>query len=90
MFIKRHFKANYDEKEKSLHEGLSQLIQSAHIYNGWFIKEFIEEALKNIAAMLEEKSISDFTKNIPEPKQQKTVALIDAIEIDKNASIISN
>jgi hypothetical protein len=28
--------------------------------------------------MLNEKSINDFTKNIPEPKQQKTVALIMA------------
>jgi hypothetical protein len=78
LFITRHFNANWDEKEKGLHEGLNQLIQSAYVYNGWFIKEFVEEALKNIASMLDEKSISDFTKNIPEPKQQKTVALIMA------------
>lgn len=78
LFITRHFNANWDEKEKPLHEGLNQLIQGALIYNGWFIKEFVEEALKNIASMLEEKSINDFTKNIPEPKQQKTVALIMA------------
>ena len=78
LFIKRHFNANWDEKEKGLHEGLNQLIQGALIYNGWFIKEFVEEALKNIASMLDEKSINDFTKNIPEPRQQKTVALIMA------------
>jgi hypothetical protein len=78
LFITRHFNANWDEKEKGLHEGLNQLIESAYLYNGWFIKEFVEEALKNISSMLEERSINDFTKNIPEPKQQKTVALIMA------------
>lgn len=78
LFIKRHFNGNYDDKEKPLHEGLNQLITSAYTYNGWFIKEFVEEALKNIASMLEETSLNDFIKNIPEPKQQKTVALIMA------------
>lgn len=78
LFITRHFNANWDEKEKGLHEGLNHLIQSAYVYNGWFIKEFVEEALKNIASMLDEKSINDFTKSIPEPKRQKTVALIMA------------
>lgn len=78
LFIKRHFEGNWAEKEKTLHEGLNQLISSAYTYNGWFIKEFVEEALKNIASMLDKKSIDDFTKNIPEPKQQKTVAVIMA------------
>jgi hypothetical protein len=78
LFIKRHFNGNWDEKEKGLHEGLAKLIDGVFIYNGWFIKEFVEEALKNIASMLEEGSLNDFTKNIPEPKQQKTVALIMA------------
>ncbi len=78
LFIKRHFNGNYDGSEKSLHDGLNQLIQSAYIYNGWFIKDFVEEALKNIGSMLEEKSVNDFTKSIPEPKQQKTVAIIMA------------
>ena len=78
LFIKRHFEGNWAEKEKTLHEGLNQLISSAYTYNGWFIKEFVEEALKNIASMLDKKSIDDFTKNIPEPKQQKTIAIIMA------------
>ena len=78
LFIKRHFNANWDEKEKGLHEGLDQLIDTALIYNGWFIKDFVKEALINISAMLDEKSIADFSKNIPEPKQQKTVAIIMA------------
>ncbi len=78
MFIKQYFNDNWDEKEKGLHEGLNKLIETALIYNGWFIKEFVEEALKNIGSMLDEKSLDDFTQNIPEPKQQKTVAIIMA------------
>ncbi|MBP7808703.1 MAG: acyl-CoA reductase [Bacteroidia bacterium] len=78
LFIKQHFNDNWDEKEKGLHQGLDQLIDTALIYNGWFIKDFVKEALLNISAMLDEKSIADFAKNIPEPKQQKTVAIIMA------------
>ena len=78
LFITRHFNGNYEEKEKSLHQGLTELIEGAYIYNGWFIKVFVEEALQNIRRMLDEKSLSDFVKNIPEPKHQKTVALIMA------------
>lgn len=78
LFIKRHFNGNWDGKEKGLHEGLDKLVQTALVYNGWFIKEFVDEAIKNIGSMLEEKSVTDFTKNIPEPKQQKTVAVIMA------------
>lgn len=78
LFIKQHFNDNWDEKEKGLHQGLDQLIDTALIYNGWFVKDFVKEALLNISAMLDEKSIADFAKNIPEPKQQKTVAIIMA------------
>jgi hypothetical protein len=78
LFIKRHFNENWEPNENGLHEGLDHLIASAHTYNGWFIKEFVEESLKNISSMLEEKSLTDFTKNIPEPKHKKTVAVIMA------------
>ena len=78
LFIKRHFNGNWEENEKSLHEGLNQLIATALTYNGWFIKDFVEKSIQNIASMLEEKSLSDFCKNIPEPKQPKTVAIIMA------------
>lgn len=78
VFIKQHFNENWQENEKTLHEGLAQLIDTALIYNGWFIKDFVKEALLNIANMLDEESLSDFSKNIPEPKQQKTVAIIMA------------
>ena len=78
LFIKGHFNGNWEPGEKGLHEGLNHLIASALTYNGWFIKEFVEESLKNISSMLEERSLTDFTKNIPEPKHKKTVAIIMA------------
>jgi hypothetical protein len=78
LFIKRHFNGKWEEKEKGLHEGLNKLIEGAFVYNGWFIKDYVEEAIKNIGSMLEEGSLNDFVKNIPEPKQQKTVAVIMA------------
>jgi len=78
LFIERHFNQNWDQNEKQLHEGLEHLIQTAFTYNGWFIRPFVEESLKNISSMLSDKSLSDFCKNIPEPKQQKTVAVIMA------------
>ncbi|MBK7667134.1 MAG: hypothetical protein IPJ32_07120 [Sphingobacteriaceae bacterium] len=55
LFIKQHFNDNWDEKEKGLHQGLDQLIDTALIYNGWFVKDFVKEALLNISAMLDEK-----------------------------------
>lgn len=79
LFINRHFDKNqWIEKEKNLHEGLNHLIDTAFVYNGWFIRPFIEESLKNIALILNENSLNSFVKNIPEPKQTKTIALIMA------------
>ncbi len=83
LFINRHFSdpennRGWDEKERPLHEGLNQLIAGANVYNGWFIKEFVEDAIANISCMLDEKSLNDFTKGIPEPKNKKTVAIIMA------------
>jgi hypothetical protein len=78
MFMERHFNQNWQQKEKQLHEGLDHLIQTALIYNGWFIRPFVEESLKNISKMLKEKSLDNFTKAIPEPSTKKTVAVIMA------------
>src|ERR1041384_4690290 len=78
LFIERHFNQNWVQNEKHLHEGLDHLIQTAFTYNGWFIRPFVEESLKSISAMLSEKSLNDFCRAIPEPKQQKTVAVIMA------------
>ncbi len=78
LFIERHFNNNWIPNEKGLHEGLNHLMDVAFTYNGWFVKQFVELALKNIGVMLNEKTLNSFTKNIPEPKQTKTVAIIMA------------
>ncbi len=79
LFIKRHFSRNeWIENENGLHEGLEKLSEAAYTYNGWFIKDFIKESLVNIAEMLNKEALEAFCKNIPEPKQQKTVAIIMA------------
>lgn len=79
LFIKRHFNPNeWIENEKGLHQGLEKLMESAYIYNGWFIKQFIHESLANNALMLTKEALEAFCKNIPEPKHQKTVAIIMA------------
>jgi hypothetical protein len=78
LFMERHFNQNWQANEKQLHEGLEHLIQTALIYNGWFIREFVEESLKNIAKMLGGSSLNDFSKNIREPETKKTVAIIMA------------
>jgi hypothetical protein len=78
LFIERHFNQNWLEKEKQLHDGLEHLIQTALVYNGWFIRSFVEESLKNIAKMLSEGSLNDFVKTVPEPKTKKTVVIIMA------------
>lgn len=79
LFIKRHYNTNeWIENEKGLHEGLEQLMSVAYAYNGWFIKDFIRESLINIAQMLNQDALNAFCKNIPEPKQQKTIAIIMA------------
>jgi hypothetical protein len=79
LFIKRHFdQSTWLEAEKGLHQGLEHLMVVSYTYNGWFIKPFIEEALKNIASMLDAKALADFTKDIEEPARPKTVAIIMA------------
>ncbi len=77
-FLDRHFSNSYLNEEKTLHEGLNVLIDTAFAYNGWFSRNFTEEALKNIALMLEEKALDDFCKSIPESLEQKRVAVICA------------
>jgi hypothetical protein len=79
LFIKRHFNTEQRKPQESgLHEGLDHLIGVAQTYNGWFIKEFVKESLLNIAQMLDRQGLQDFAKNIKEPKDQKTVAMIMA------------
>lgn len=79
LFIKRHFNEHeWLDNEKGLHEGLVHLTDVAYTYNGWFVKDFIKESLLNISTMLEAASVDAFCKNLKEPKDQKTVAIIMA------------
>ena len=77
-FLDRHFSSQYLVEEKNLHEGLNALIDSAFAYNGWFSRNFTEEALKNIAFMLDEKELQAFCNPIPEDIESKRVAVICA------------
>jgi len=78
LFITRHFSQNRDPKEERFHQDLDKLIEIAFSYNGWFTAEEVERALKGIALMLEQQSVSDFSKGINEPAAPKTVAVIMA------------
>ena len=54
------------------------MVDIAYQYNGWFSPENINRALTGISVMLKEEDLIQFTKNINEPKQAKTVAVIMA------------
>jgi hypothetical protein len=49
----------------------------AHIYNNWFIPEFVKESLINISELLKEEGLIKFSETIKETPQ-KTVAIICA------------
>lgn len=76
-FIERHYKKEWKEDETQLHQGLEKLVESAFIYNGWFIPEFTNEAIFNIGSMLRKEELTRFTTPVKE-KEAKTVAVICA------------
>lgn len=76
LFIKRHFNEQ-KTTETQLHQGLDKLIEMAHIYNNWFIPEFVKESIINISNLLNEQDLIKFSEPIKE-KPQKTVAIICA------------
>jgi hypothetical protein len=76
-FISRHFKGERLPHEAQLHEGLDKLIETAAIYNNWFIPKFVNEAVSNIGKMLETEQLNTFSANITETNP-KTVAVICA------------
>lgn len=78
LFINRHFSNQWLPKEERFHNDLIKLTSIAFSYNGWFTPENVTQALKGITLMLDEKSVKDFSKNILEPKEPKTVAVIMA------------
>jgi len=76
LFIKRHFNEQ-KPTETHLHQGLDKLLEMAHIYNNWFIPEFVKESLINISELLKEEGLIKFSETIKETTQ-KTVAIICA------------
>ncbi len=78
-FITRHLSNTQLKEEGNLHLGLTELIKTAKIYNGWFTEDSCALALKNIAFMLKENDLKEYCKNVQaENKSPKTVAIICA------------
>ena len=78
-FILRHFSTKRKSEEANLHLGLGELIKTAQIYNGWFIEEFANHALKNIGNVLTQQDIETLCQKLPaENSNPKTVAVICA------------
>lgn len=76
LFINRHFNEPLSS-ETQLHQGLDKLIEMAHIYNNWFIPEFVKESLINVSSLLKEEDLVKFSATIKE-KDPKTIAVICA------------
>lgn len=80
LFINRHFNTNYNQTEIQLHQGLDKLIETANIYNNWFIPQFVNTAIINIGVILNEEKLVSFCKEnkVNDNANKKTVAVICA------------
>ena len=83
LFINRHYKNAFNANETQLHQGLNDLIQTANTYNNWFIPQFVNTAISNIAILLSENELVEFcnTEGVADNKNvtdEKTVAVICA------------
>jgi len=76
-FIDRHFSQQGLDSETRLHQGLDKLVETAGIYNNWFIPTYVNEAIASIGLFLSEKELTAFTANLREV-QPKTIAIICA------------
>jgi Acyl-CoA reductase (LuxC) len=77
LFIKRHYNTPQNSSEAPLHEGLNKIIDTAGIYNNWFIPKFVNEAIFNIGAFLNEEALSALSQSYQDSKQ-KTIAIVCA------------
>jgi hypothetical protein len=77
-FINEHLSNLPKEKHQKFHADLTTLVDIAYQYNGWFTPENINRALTGISVMLKKEDLTKFTKQISDPKQAKTVAVIMA------------
>src|SRR5690606_5670304 len=76
-FITRHYSGERIASETSLHQGFETLIEKTQIYNNWFIPQFVNNAVQNIALFLNAEELEKFVAPIKDTKQ-KTVAVICA------------
>lgn len=74
-FINDHFQSKHNTDEH-LHLALAKIIDTVHIYNGWFSPNFVKEAIANIGSMLNEQELEKLT--LKETENPKTVAIICA------------
>ena len=77
LFINRHFCQQPKTSEAAIHEGLEKVIETAHVYNNWFIPIFVKDAILNIGSLLKEVELERFCAHVTETKP-KTVAVICA------------
>jgi len=77
LFIKRHYNATAEPNEIQLHQGLDKIVETAHVYNNWFIPKFVNEAICGVGGFLKSEELLEFTKGLTETPV-KTVALICA------------
>lgn len=76
-FIDRHYRREWSPTETHLHQGLEKLVETAFIYNGWFIPEFTHEAIFNIGLLLKAGDLQKFSEQV-KVTPQKTIALVCA------------
>jgi hypothetical protein len=77
LFINRHFSGTQLPSELPLHQALNKVVETAHLYNNWFIPKFVNDAIFNIGIFLKKDALVPFCARIPETNP-KTVAVICA------------
>jgi hypothetical protein len=78
LFIEDYFIKQIKPNHQKFHSDLNNIIDISHQYNGWFTPDNTIRALKGISVMLKEEDLNNFTNDIIDPKQTKTVAIIMA------------
>lgn len=77
-FIKDYLGDRKVSENSARYEILDHAVNSSFTYNGWFTRENVRMALKNISSYLNEKDLSEFSRQVKEPSSPKTVAVIMA------------
>ncbi len=77
LFINRHYRQEQKPAEMYLHQGLEKLVETVNTYNGWFIPNFVNDAIFNIGGFLKEGELLAFTNELKQTNQ-KTIAIVCA------------